>query len=272
MPTDLHVVQAVILGVVQGLTEFLPISSSAHLILVRWLLEWNDPGLAFDVALHTGTLLAIVIYFWREWWALALALAKPERAHERRLLICLVLGTVPGAMAGYFGDTWVSQAFHSGGGQWIVGSVMACMGLVLWLSDLVGRKVRSLADLGPLHALLIGVAQALAVIPGISRSGATMTMGLFLGLKREAAARFSFLMAAPIIAGAGLKEGFDLLRAPGPVPWVAVGAGAAASLVVGALAIAFLLKWLAKGTFLPFAIYRLAVGLGVVVLHLAGIR
>jgi undecaprenyl-diphosphatase len=267
MPADLQIFEAVILGAVQGLTEFLPISSSAHLLLVPWILGWRDPGLAFDVALHVGSLLAAVIFFRQQWFELIRSLFRRGDTKNHLLLVALAIGTLPGAVAGYVGDTWVNDTFHAGNRFWIVGAVMAVVGLTLYLADRIGHKVRPLSTVSLVDAILIGAAQALALVPGVSRSGATMTAGLLLGLEREAAARFSFLLATPIIAGAGLKASLDLVHAPDPVPWMAVGAGTVSAFVVGILAIAFLLRWLERGTFLPFALYRLILGGCIVALH-----
>lgn len=270
MPIDAQVLEAIVLGTVQGLTEFLPISSSAHLLLLPWLLRWQDPGLAFDVALHVGTLLAVVIYFSKEWLDLGLSLVGRGNPENRRLLLALAVGTVPGALAGYLGEKWVNEIFHASSAQWVVGTVMAVVGVGLYISDLVGMKARPLTNLRLPDALLIGVAQATAIVPGVSRSGATMTAGLLVGLKREAAARFSFLLAAPIIAGAGLKAAVDLLHAGSSVPWAAIAAGTATACIVGTAAIALLLKWLQSRSLLPFAVYRVVVGGGVIALYLLG--
>ncbi len=272
MPADLQPIQAVVLGIVQGLTEFLPISSSAHLILVPWMFGWQEPGLAFDVALHLGTLLAIVLYFWRDWAKLAASIVIPKWSEERRLLVRLLVATLPGAAAGYLGDKWVSDTFHTGGGQWIVGIAMAALGVLLYVAERVANHSKPLTGLRHADALLIGLAQAFAVVPGVSRSGATITAGLLLGLRRESAARFSFLMAAPIIAGAGVKELLDLRHIDAGVALLPVAMGTLSAMAVGILAIAFLLRWLQRGTFLPFAVYRVVLGALILALYFAGVK
>ena len=194
--------QALILGAVQGLTEFLPVSSSAHLVLVPWLFGWNDPGLAFDVALHLGSLLALMIYYWRQWLSMALSIVRPD-PDSRRMLILLIVASVPGAIIGLLLEKQAETIFRS---PILIASTLALMGVVLWIADVVGRRKKQMDNIYLGDAILIGLSQALAIIPGVSRSGATITTGRFLGIERQDAANFSFLMATPIIAGAGLHE------------------------------------------------------------------
>jgi undecaprenyl-diphosphatase len=247
--------QAVILGIVQGITEFLPISSSAHLALFPWILRWRDPGLAFDVALHWGTLAAVLAYFRREWWAVgagvARAVATRQANHESRLAAKLAIGTVPAAIAGVLVEDAASGVLRS---PWIIAGMLASVAALLWALDRRARPGAHDQVPGWGAALLIGVAQAIALVPGTSRSGITMAAGLWLGLSRPAAARFSFLLAAPITFGAGLLQ-LDELQGGAPALLVA---GILASAVSGALAIAFLLRYLARGSFRPFALYRFA--------------
>ena len=279
-PADIGLVQAIVLGAVQGLTEFLPISSSAHLVLVPWLLGWSDPGLTFDVALHLGTLAAVLVYFWRDIVRMAVALArglairKPLAEPDARLGLLIVAGSIPGAVAGYLGDKPIEAYFHRAEAERsalvVIAVVLILMGLLLGLAELVARHRRGLEDLRLRDALVIGTAQMLALIPGVSRSGSTLTAGLFLELRRETAARFSFLLALPITFGAALKQALDLWQGGG------VGAGDRAAFAVGVLVagmvgfacIAFLLRYLRRNSTLVFTIYRVALGLLVLVLLL----
>jgi undecaprenyl-diphosphatase len=256
--------RAVVLGILQGLGEFLPISSSGHLIVVPWLMGWPDSGLAFDVALHLGTLAAVAFAFWRDWARLigaglrGLAAGRPLADPDARLLLYLALPSVPGALAGLLLDEWAESAFRSPG---LVALMMALMGLVLWAADRrAGRgaegEVVSLRD-----ALLVGLAQALAIVPGTSRSGATISMALFLGHRREAAARFSFLLALPITFGAALVKVPALLRTSADIGPVAAGMLAAA--VSGFAAIRLLLAYVRVRDYRPFVRYRFAFALAV---------
>ena len=207
----MHLYQAIILAIIQGITEFLPVSSTAHLILFPWLAGWPDPGLAFDVALHTGTLIAVVLYFLRDWLQLLAAgigLHYPRHAsyeyveHRRKMFWYIVAATIPGAVVGFLfqhkiedrqGESWYILA---------IAAALIVVGLVMWYGEYAGRLDRAMERVSFVDAMAIGVAQAFALFPGVSRSGATITAGLFRGLTREAAARFSFLLSTPIIAGA----------------------------------------------------------------------
>lgn len=253
------VFQAIVLGIVQGLTEFLPVSSSAHLILIPWIFRWEDPGLAFDVALHLGTLLALLVYYWREWLDMGLSLAT-GKSMPRRLLLLLIIASVPGAIIGVLLEKQAETIFRS---PLLIATTMAILGLILWLADAVARKNRRLEDLTILDAILIGLSQALAIIPGVSRSGATITTARLLGIERADAANFSFLMATPIIAGAGMVETPKLVHVGMTAQ---LGWGFAASAVFGLLAIAGLLAFVRTKTYRPFAIYRIALAVLVVVI------
>jgi undecaprenyl-diphosphatase len=257
--------QALILGVVQGITEFLPVSSSAHLALFPWIFGWKDPGLSFDVALHWGTLLALAAYFWRDWARLA---AGPWRALIERKLNPdavlagkLALGTVPAGVAGLLLENLAESSLRS---PWIIAFQLASVGLLLWFFDRRARSGDESVTPGWPGALAIGFAQALALVPGTSRSGITMLAGLLLGLPRPAAARFSFLLSGPIILAAGLKKLPDIAHGD---PRLTV-AGLIAAAISGGLSIAFLLRYLSRGSFAPFAIYRLVLAAGVVALLL----
>jgi undecaprenyl-diphosphatase len=253
---------AIVLGIVQGLTEFLPVSSSAHLIIVPWLLKWEDPGLAFDVALHLGTLLALLIFYWRNWLEMVAALSNGDHKN-RRLLMLLIVASIPGAIIGLLLEKAAETTFRS---PWIIGVTLALMGLALWFFDRNEPQERTIHEIGLFDAILIGLSQAVAIIPGVSRSGATITMARILRVERAAAANFSFLMATPIIAGAGLIEGRHLL---GMGLGGGVIAGFAASAVFGLLAIAGLIRFVRTRTYGPFAWYRVALAAFVIVVALA---
>jgi undecaprenyl-diphosphatase len=260
----MDILQAIVLGILQGATEFVPVSSSGHLVLVPWLLGWGDPGLVFDTVVHWGTLLAVLAYFWRDWWALLTAwlrgLARWDwSAPEARLAWLLVVGTIPAAVLGYLLEDFFESLF--GEPAWVSFFLLVTAGL-LALAERLGPRRRRVEELGWADALLVGLGQAAAIAPGISRSGATMSAGLFRGLARPAAARFSFLLATPIIFGAGLLQMADLLAAPDPlaqVPVLATGFVAAAA--SGYLCIWGLLRYLQRGRLYPFALYCAAFGL-----------
>jgi undecaprenyl-diphosphatase len=257
------VLQAIILGIVQGLTEFLPVSSSAHLILIPWLLKWQeDPGLAFDVVLHLGTLLALIVFYWREWLDMALSLFNGDPV-RRRLLLLLIVASVPGAIIGLLLEKQAETIFRS---PVLIAVTLATLGVILWVADTFGSKKRKIGDLTFVDALLIGLSQALAIIPGVSRSGSTITTARMLGIERADAANFSFLMATPIIAGAGLKEAHKAFQS-GLTPQL--GWGFAASAVFGLIAIVWLLSYVRTHTYRPFAIYRIVLAAIVVAVALA---
>ncbi|HYR19611.1 MAG TPA: undecaprenyl-diphosphatase UppP [Myxococcales bacterium] len=275
----MSVLQAIVLGIAQGLAEFLPISSSAHLILVPWLFGWQDPGLAFDVALHWGTLVAVLWVFWRDWIRLLRAGAASILDRrigddpDRRLFWALVVSSIPAAVVGKLFHETVEETVRS---PLIIAGTMSVMGIVLWIADRRGAKNRPEGDMRIPEALGIGVAQAFALVPGVSRSGSTISVGLFLGFTREEIARFSFLMSTPIIFGAGALKLPHMLRemhagtshvGPG-----ALLAGLVASAVVGVLVIRWLLAWLRTRTYNVFVVYRLLVAVLIVALWLSGKR
>ena len=253
--------QAVIFGVVQGITEFLPVSSTAHLILLPWFFGWPDPGLSFDVALHLGTLVALVIYFWKEWLAL---LAKP------RMIVFIIVATIPGAVAGVLFESQVENAVRS---PKIIALMLSLMALVLVVAEMKGRRKKDLDQISWRDAITVGFAQAVALVPGVSRSGSTITAGLFVGLKRETAARFSFYLSAPIIAGAVAKKMLDIFRAGIPADQVsAFVVGIAASGIVGYLSISFLLGYLKTHNTFLFVYYRIALAIVVFLAFWFGFR
>jgi undecaprenyl-diphosphatase len=261
--------RAVVLGVLQGLTEFLPISSSAHLRIFPELFGWGDPGAAFTAVVQIGTELAVLLYFRKDIWRIGSAwirsLYDPSwRGHQdSRMGWYIIVGSLPIVALGITLKDVIENDFRS---LWIIGTTLIVLGIVLGVADRVGAQKRKIGDMSLQHAVVLGCAQALALIPGVSRSGATISMGRFLGYEREAATRFAFLLAIPAVIGAGL---FQLPEIPGGenaygvVPTLV---GTVVSFVVGYAAIAWLLRWVTTRSYLPFVIYR--VGLGTLVLVL----
>ena len=254
-------IQAIVLALVQGLSEFLPVSSSGHLVLVPHFFGWPDQGLAFDVAVHVGTLFAVVTYFRRELLAMIRAwfgsLAGRGLTQDARLAWCVLLGTIPVGLAGLaFGDM-IEEKLRN---PLSVATALALFGLLMWLADRFGRRERDEYSVGWRDALLIGCAQALALMPGTSRSGVTMTMARTLGLTREGAARFSFLLAVPGIGMAGAYEMLKLVSADGrAVDWPVIGLGVVVAAITGYFCIAWLLRVINRIGLAPFAIYRFAI-------------
>lgn len=257
----------------QGLTEFIPISSSAHLIIIPWFFRWNDPGLTFDVALHLGTLVALLLFFWSDWVKLVRAGVasiierKIGADSDRRLAWFLVIGTIPGGIAGWLGESKIEELFHQPGASHSLGAMVAMaviiglLGAALFIAERTAKHIRGMNRVSLKDAIIIGLSQALAIFPGVSRSGSTITAGLAVGLQRETAARFSFLLSAPIILGAGLKSLLDVLSAltagtmlQSDLLIMAIGFLAAA--VSGYLCIKFLLRFLQKHSTDVFVYYR----------------
>ncbi len=277
--------QAIVLGIVQGLTEFLPVSSSGHLILVRDLLHWSDPGLAFDVALHAGTLVAVLIYFAGLWIRILRAafganvriddasgdaspLSPEELRQQRWLLWLLVLGTVPGAIIGKLFEKQAEETFRQPA---LVASMMILVALIMWWAEKAGSYRKSLSQTGVADALTVGIAQAAAIVPGVSRSGSTIAAGLFRGLTRDAAARFSFLLATPIIAGACVLNAIHLRHTGIPADMKqAFIVGTAVSAVVGYITIAGFIRYLRTRTLKIFIVYRIIFGIIVLALVFRG--
>ncbi len=257
----MDLIQITVLALVQGLTEFLPISSSAHLILVPVLTHWQDQGLAFDVAVHVGTLLAVVGYFRHELGRMIVAwfdsLRRRRLSPDGRLAWGVLLGTIPAGLAGLAFKDFIETSLRS---PLVIATTTVVFGLLLGVADRWGRRRRGEYDMAWRDVLLIGAAQALALVPGTSRSGITMTAGLFLGLTREAAARFSFLLSIPIIALAGGLLTLDLVAAAEPVDWAALGLGVALSALAAYTCIYLFLKLLERMGMLPFVVYRLLLG------------
>jgi undecaprenyl-diphosphatase len=261
-------VTALLLGVVQGVTEFLPISSSGHLALLEHYFHVAGGGLSFDILLHVGTLAALLAYFSRDWLDLGQALLRPSRYNrpERRLLLYLIVATIPGALAGVLWEKKAETLFRQPAR---IALLMAGIGLLLLLAERIARHHRSLDRLQLPDAILIGLSQALAIMPGVSRSGITMTCALFLGFNRRSSAHFSFLLATPIIAGAGLHHLPKWLASPPEnLSYTAAALGFLGAFLASYLAIRFLLSFLQHHTFIPFAVYRLAVAALVLALSL----
>lgn len=277
--------QAIVLAIVQGLTEFLPVSSTAHLVLFPWLLGWKDPGFTFDIALHAGTLVAVLGYFWRYWLemlklVLGIGGRSPGAApgsgataaggpiallgENRQLFWYLIIATIPAGIAGWLFEHAAEEQLRS---PTIIGLALIIVGVLMWAGERAGRREHDLDHVGLVDSIVVGVAQAFSVIPGVSRSGSTMTAGLFRGMKRETAARFSFLLSTPIIAGAALKKALELRHSGLPaemrLPFLV---GVLVAAVVGYLVIAVLIRYLERRTFTVFVVYR--VMLGVIVLAL----
>jgi len=261
--------QAILLGIVQGLTEFIPISSSAHLIILPWLFDWRDPGLAFDVALHLGTLVALLWFFASDWVRLiragiaSIVERKVGDDVDRRLAWLIAIGCIPGALVGALAESKIEELFHQPDAPHnpvpmiVMGVIIALLGTALFIAERIAKHQREMHTLSLKDALVIGCAQALAIFPGVSRSGATITAGLFLDLKRETAARFSFLLSAPIIAGAGAKSIFNLMRdGITSVELIFFGVGFLSAMISGYLCIKFLLRFLQRNSTDVFVYYR----------------
>ncbi len=267
----MEIFQAFILGAVQGLGEFLPISSSAHLILTPYLFGWKDQGLAFDVALHWGTLLAVVTYFRNEVWLLAKgfwhSLFKSTREISnnlyQKLSWLIILATIPAALIGKLLESRVETVFRN---PLLVAGTLAVVGVILLIADKVGKKEKNLTEIGWLNALIIGLSQAVSVIPGVSRSGSTMIAGLFQGLTRQDAAKFSFLMSVPIILGAGILKLPEIASIENTS---ALLVGFISAAVFGFLAIKYMLRYIANRSFAVFTWYRLILAAVIVVVYLS---
>lgn len=257
-------VRAVVLGIVQALTEFLPVSSSGHLILVPRLFNWPDQGLAFDVGLHMGTLVALLGYFWRDWLRMFRAALGDLRGHGPRvgrwspqgaLLPLIAIGSIPAALVGFLLDDWIEEHVRQ---PWLVAIMLIVFGGTMLLAERISRRDRGLDSVRLVDVLLIGAAQAVALIPGVSRSGATMSMGMARHLDREAAGRFAFLLGTPAFVGAGLLKLGDLEGSTGR-EFAELGLGFLMAAAVGYAVIHYLLRFLRTRSLLPFVYYRWAV-------------
>jgi len=274
----MSIFEVVLLGIVQGLTEFLPVSSTAHLVVIPRLFGWPDPGLAYDIALHVGTLAAVLIYFFRDWVHILLngfglgtaSGGDPELRRNRMLLWLLVAGTIPAGIAGLALQKAADSTLRT---LPIIGASAIIIGVFMWWADSVGRGQKGLGHVSWSDSLSIGFAQVLAIIPGVSRSGITISTGLLRNLDRPTAARFSFLLSTPIILGAAAKDAWDLLKHKEAIPHdmqMAFILGIVVSGITGCLTIAFFLKYLRTRSLAVFVGYRII--FGIMVLALAFFR
>jgi undecaprenyl-diphosphatase len=270
------ILHVIVLAVVQGLTEFLPISSTAHLYLTSWLLGWQIEGLDFDIALHLGTLLAVIIYFARDWMqiiaqGLGIHLeGDRELKHNHMLLWLLAIGTVPVGIAGLLFNKQAETTWRN---PFVMGIMLIVVGVLMWIAESVGRQQRDLSSIHLMDAVSIGAAQALAVVPGTSRSGVTITAGLFRNLTRESAARFSFLLSTPAIGAAAAKALWDMHKKGGGLHGILNTeflVGVTVSAATGCVVIAWFLYYLRRSGLRPFVYYRIL--FGIIVLALAFIR
>ncbi|MGD9572204.1 MAG: undecaprenyl-diphosphate phosphatase [Thermoleophilia bacterium] len=265
--------EAVVLGIVQGLTEFLPISSTGHLRIVPAFAGWEDPGALFTAVIQLGTMAAVVIYFWKDLvrittvWLRSLRDPGLRRELDARMGWYIILATIP---IGVFGLAFNDQIETGARNLYLIGVVLIVLGLILLAADQLGKKVRTLDQVNRTDAIWVGFAQALALIPGTSRSGATITAGLFLGMQREAAARFSFLLSIPAIVLSGLYGLTELVSGEEDVDFGALAIATIAAFIVGYISIAFLLKWLANHSLMIFVVYRVILGTLVLVLTATG--
>lgn len=259
----MSLLEAIIYGIVQGLGEFLPISSTAHIVLAPWLFGWEDPGLAFDIALHMGTLVAVVVFFWKDWIRLIKAGLTDVKSSDGKLFWCLVLACIPGGILGLIFEEYIETVFRD---PLLIGIAIIIMGFVIYIADRYSKSEVELKDVGPKRSLLIGVSQGLAMIPGVSRSGITMATGRALKIKREDAARFTFLLSTPFILLSGLYKAKDIVNVS--VEALPFAAAIVTSAVVGLLSIKFLLGYLKRKGFGIFAVYRFILGAIVIAVYL----
>ncbi|MDT0178785.1 undecaprenyl-diphosphate phosphatase [Microbacterium sp. ARD31] len=273
----MSILEAIILGIVQGLTEFLPISSSAHLRIVgEFLPSAEDPGATFTAITQIGTELAVLVYFWARIvriivaWAKSLTGRVPRNDPDARMGWIVIIGTIPIGVLGFLFQDVIRETFRN---LWLVAIVLIVFGLILGVADALGKRDRTEKDLTMGHGLTLGFAQALALIPGVSRSGATTTAGLALGYTRPAAAEVAFLLAVPAVFGSGLYELLQAIREPGQSPFT-LGETAVATVVsfgVGLAVIAYLMRYLRRGSFLPFVLYRVVLGVVLLILLATGV-
>jgi undecaprenyl-diphosphatase len=262
----MSIIEIIVLALIQGFTEFLPISSSAHLILPSQILGWQDQGLAFDVAVHVGTLIAVVIYFRKEVGSILAQWFKSFGAQgatdDSKLGWWIILGTIPAAILGLLLKDVVEMYLRS---AWVIAATTILFGLLLWYADAKSKQLKTIYQLNWKTALLIGLAQAVAIIPGTSRSGITITAGLMLGMNKQSAARFSFLLAIPIISMMGLYYTAELALGDTAVDWNTLILGVVLSFISAYTCIYMFLKVIERMGMLPFVLYRLLLGLGLIV-------
>ena len=275
-----HFLEAILLGLVQGLTEFLPISSSAHLRIVGAFLPDlganADPGAAFTAITQIGTEAAVVVFFWRDivriigHWFRALVGRIPRNDPDAKMGWLIIVGTIPIVVLGLLFQTQIETVLRS---LWVIAVTLIVFGVILGIADMIGAERRKLDDLTVGHGIVYGLAQSLALIPGVSRSGGTITAGLLLGYRREAAARYAFLLAIPAVFGSGFYELYKVLKSPAPEVFT-MGETAVATIVafgVGLAVIAFFMRWISRHSFLPFVLYRVALGTALIVLLSTGV-
>ncbi|MDP4121294.1 MAG: undecaprenyl-diphosphate phosphatase [Bacillota bacterium] len=248
------ILQAIVYGAVQGITEFLPVSSTAHLVLIPWLFNWPDPGVAFDVALHLGTAAAVIIYFFKDWIRLIAAGLSNPKSDDGKLFWLIVIATIPGAVFGVILDKYMANFRNAA----LIGVMLIIMGILLYYSDKKGFNEFEIKELNAQKSLILGISQVFAIIPGVSRSGITLTAGRFIGITRESIAKFTFLMSTPIILGDGLYHAKDMIHTQ--IDKGSFFAALVAAAVVGILSINFLLNYLKKKGFGVFAVYRFILG------------
>lgn len=250
--------QIIVLAIVQGLTEFLPISSSGHLVLVPYLVEWTDQGLAFDVAVHFGSLVAVCVFFREDILGLLRGtgqlLGGNVALPQANMALAIALATIPAAVAGLLFASWIEANLREPS---VIVYTLAGYGILMALADRYGKSEKIIADMGIRQAFLVGCAQALALVPGTSRSGVTITAARLMGFERKDAARFSFLLSTPVILLATLYKGAELVLGDAPVPWGELAIGALVSAVVAYLSIEFFMRFVTRIGLLPFAVYRL---------------
>jgi len=263
--------QVVVLAIVQALTEFLPISSTAHLVLIPWLFGWKDGGLTFDVALHAGTLVAVIIYFFQDWVQIiaqgfGLRIGRdPDLKQNRNLLWLLAIASIPIGIIGYLFDKQADTTWRQ---PYVIGTMLIVVGIVMWIAEKRRIGSKSMSTIQMSDGIAVGLAQAVSVIPGTSRSGATISAGLFRNMNRETAARFSFLLSTPAIAAAVAKKFWDVHK-EGGIPAdmkVPIVVGIAVSGVLGAIVIAFFLRYLRRSSLMPLVWYRIVFGIIVIAL------
>lgn len=264
--------EAVFLGVVQGLTEFLPISSSAHILVLSQLLGWQDPGAAFTAVTQIGTELAVIVFFWRDivrivrTWARSLVNRELRSNIDARMGWYIIIGTIPIAVLGLAFSSQIETAARN---LWLVAFTLIVFGMILGFADRIGSKIRTLGALNGRDGVILGFGQALALIPGVSRSGATISVGLFLGYTREAAARYAFLLAVPAVLASGLYE-TTKIGSDSSVTWGPTIVATVIAFFVGLAVIAWLLRWVSTRSYTPFVVYRIAVGALIIILLTTG--
>jgi undecaprenyl-diphosphatase len=257
----MSIIQAIIYGIVQGIGEFLPISSTAHLVLVPWLFGWSDPGVAFDVALHLGTAAAVIIFFWKDWITLILAGFTKPKSTNGKLFWFVMIATIPGGIFGVLLDKYMENFRNPA----LIGVMLIIMGIVLYYADKKYSSEVTIEDIGMKRSLIVGISQILAIVPGVSRSGITMTMGRFMGIDRESIAKFTFLLSTPIIVGDGLYHAMKI--GSEHIDKASFATAVLTAAIVGLLSIKFLLNYLKRKGFGVFAIYRFVLGAAVIAIY-----